>query len=126
MGSIQLWEAWFPDAGATGLLVARSRIATVDAVWLHSAPPRLSVVVRDAGGWVIAQAEDLERSGESVPMTLLSIDGDSVTREDRWPTHTDIGDVVLLAGGEAGILKAWWNAADGSEWRWTVEFQNRR
>ena len=126
MGRIQTWEAWFPDAAATGLLVARARIAPRDAVWLHSAPARLTVVVRDGDEWVVARGEGLERSGESLPMTLLAIDGDTVSREDRWPTDTDLGDVVLLPGGEAGILRAWWNAADGSEWRWSVEFHNRR
>ncbi len=126
MGTIQTWEAWFPDAGATGLLVARSRIGPRDAVWLHAAPPRLSVVVRDGEDRVVAQGEGLELSGQPLPMTLLSIAGDTVTREDRWPTDWDLGDIVVLAGGEAGILRAWWNAEDGSEWRWTLEFHNKR
>ncbi len=34
--------------------------------------------------------------------------------------------VALLAGGEAGTLKTWWNADDGSEWRRTVQFYNHR
>jgi hypothetical protein len=25
---------------------------------------------------------------------------------------------------EAGTLLEWWNAADGSEWRWKIEFYN--
>jgi hypothetical protein len=25
-----------------------------------------------------------------------------------------------------GVLTAWWNAEDGSAWRWSVEFSNRR
>jgi hypothetical protein len=33
--------------------------------------------------------------------------------------------VVLLPGGEAGILKSWWNADDRKEWRWDVEFYNQ-
>jgi hypothetical protein len=33
---------------------------------------------------------------------------------------------VVLPGGEVGILLAWWNAEDGSEWRWQVEFYNQR
>jgi hypothetical protein len=33
---------------------------------------------------------------------------------------------VVLPGGEAGVLTAWWNAEDGSAWRWSVEFSNRR
>ena len=42
--------------------------------------------------------------------------------EDGWPTQSDIGRVVRLPGGEAGILKSWWHADDYSEWRWQVEF----
>jgi len=32
---------------------------------------------------------------------------------------------VILPGGEAGILKAWWNADDRKEWRWQIEFYNQ-
>jgi hypothetical protein len=49
-----------------------------------------------------------------------------VIREDRWPTDADLGAIVILPGGEAGVLTAWWNADDGSAWRWSVEFSNRR
>ena len=59
-------------------------------------------------------------------MTRLVRRGDAILREDRWPTDADLGAVVILPGGEAGILTAWWNAPDGSEWRWSVEFANRR
>jgi hypothetical protein len=45
--------------------------------------------------------------------------------EDGWPAPTDIGRVVLLPGGEAGILKSWWSADDRKEWRWQVEFYNQ-
>jgi hypothetical protein len=34
--------------------------------------------------------------------------------------------VVVLAGGEAGMLLSWWNSAAGDEWRWSVEFYHRR
>jgi hypothetical protein len=37
-----------------------------------------------------------------------------------------VGRLVLLAGGEAGIVRAWWHADDHSEWTWQVEFHNRR
>jgi hypothetical protein len=48
----------------------------------------------------------------------------SISREDRWPAAADVGAVVILPGGEAGELKSWWNADDGSAWRWQVEFYN--
>jgi hypothetical protein len=31
---------------------------------------------------------------------------------------------VILPGGEAAILKAWWNAEDRKEWRWQIELYN--
>jgi hypothetical protein len=59
-------------------------------------------------------------------MTRLWLDGAQVRREDRWPSVSDQGDLVLLQGGEVGTLLEWWNAADGSEWRWKIEFYNHR
>ena len=50
----------------------------------------------------------------------------SFAREDRWPTADDLGSLVILPGGEVGTLVEWWNAPDGSEWRWRLEFYNRR
>ena len=111
------WEAWYPDAGSTGLLVARARIGLADEVWLHAAPARLAVTVREGDPRdeaVIAHAEPLERVGTGI------------RREDRWPSDADLGAVVILPGGEAGTLRAWWNAEDGSEWRWSVELSNHR
>jgi hypothetical protein len=31
---------------------------------------------------------------------------------------------VILPGGEAGILTAWWHADDRRSWRWSVELSN--
>lgn len=59
-------------------------------------------------------------------MTRLVREGTRIRREDGWPGDGDVGRVVLLPGGEAGRLLSWWNADDGSEWRWQVEFYNRR
>jgi hypothetical protein len=120
------WELYYPDAAATGVEFARARIAPADVVWVHAAPPVLAVTVREGDDRVIARGEPLARVGLSVPMTRLARRGDAIVREDRWPTDADLGAVVILPGGEAGILKSWWNAKDGNEWRWTVEFSNRR
>jgi hypothetical protein len=122
MAEEQVWELWYPDAGATGLPFARSRIDAATVVWVHAAPPGLAVRVRQ-GDRVIARGT-VTREGPRTPMTRLALDGAGVTREDRWPGEADIGATVLLPGGEAGILTAWWNAADESEWRWSVEFSN--
>ncbi len=123
---MQTWEVWYPDAAATGLLVARGRLDPVGALWLHAAPPILTIAVRDDTGRTVASAEGLAREGERLPMTRLSIADGTVHREDRWPTADDLGMPVLLPGGEVGILTTWWHAPDGSEWRWSVEFSNHR
>ena len=123
---LQTWELWYPDAAATGIPFARSRIDPVCHLWCHSAPESLSVTVRRGDDQVIARGEGLKRQGEQYPMTRLAIEGDRVTREDRFPTDADLGSVVVLPGGEAGDLISWWNAADASEWRWQVEFYNHR
>jgi hypothetical protein len=126
VGNQQTWELYFPEAAATGLPFARARIQPADVLWAHSAPPTLAVTVREADDRVIARGEPLKRQGEKFPMTRLMVKGDTVTREDRWPTQDDLGSLVVLPGGEVGTLKSWWNADDGSEWRWQVEFYNHR
>jgi hypothetical protein len=67
----------------------------------------------------------LERHQEG-PMSYLVRHGQEIRLEDGWPTDADVGRLVLLPGGEAGILKAWWHADDCSKWRWQVEFSNQR
>ena len=119
-----LWDLWYPEAGATGVPFARGRLNPTDVLWIHAAPPTLEVTVRTASGRVVAKGEGLIRSGSHFPMTRLWLDGVQVRREDRWPTAEDQGNLVILPGGEVGTLLEWWNAADGSEWRWKVEFYN--
>ncbi len=123
---MQTWEVWYPDAAATGLLLARGRLDPTEVLWLHAAPPTLSVAVRDEEERPIARGEGLAREGPRLPMTRLWIAGDRVRREDRWPTDADLGSRVMLPGGEVGTLTAWWHAADGGEWRWSVEFYNHQ
>ena len=124
--SAHRWELWYPDAGMTGLLFARAQIGATDTVWVHAAPETLTITVREGDEKVIARGESLERGGKRYPMTRLTVYGNQVAREDRWPTQDDLGSVVILPGGEAGRLLAWWNAADESEWRWQVEFYNHQ
>jgi hypothetical protein len=125
--NLETWDLWLPGPGATGLPFARSRINAKDAgdrVLVHAAPQRLQVTVTDAAGLVIARSDRLERH-QPGPMSFLLRHGATITLEDGWPTPSDIGRVVLLPGGEAGILKTWWNADDRKEWRWQVEFYNQ-
>lgn len=126
LSDLQTWEIWYPGAGATGIPVARARIDPVDAIWAHAVPREASVTVRMGDDRVVARGEALRRSGGYLPMTRFTIAADAIEREDRWPTDGDLGAIVVLPGGEAGVLTAWWNAEDGSAWRWSVEFSNRR
>ena len=124
---IEVWDLWFPDAGATGVSFARSRVdaeAAGDRLLVHAAPPHLEVTVRSDDGVVVARGVKLERH-EKGPMSFLVRKGSQISLEDGWPTEADRGRLVILPGGEAGILQTWWNAEDKSEWRWGVEFYNR-
>ncbi len=125
--AMETWDLWFPGAGATGLAFARAHVEGGDArdrVLVHAAPPRLDVAVRDDAGRTLALGEGLER-GAPGPITFLVRSGNRIVLEDGWPTDGDLGRVVILPGGEAGILKGWWNADDRRSWRWTLELFNR-
>ena len=125
--NLETWDLWYPGPGATGLPFARSRINARDAaerLLVHAAPQKLQVAVRDAAGKLLATGDRLERH-QPGPMSYLLRRGATITLEDGWPTDRDIGLVVILPGGEAGILKSWWNADDRKEWRWQLEFYNQ-
>jgi hypothetical protein len=123
---MEIWDLWFPGGGATGVPFARARVRGEDAggrVLVHSAPPKLDVDVRADDGSLIARGEELER-GAPGPITFLVRDGDRITLEDGWPTDDDLGRLVILPGGEAATLTAWWNADDRRSWRWSIELFN--
>jgi hypothetical protein len=122
---LQLWDLWFPQAGATGVSFARGRLDTTNVLLVHAPPPVLTVEVRSPTGRQLAIGQDLPQTADR-PMARLTRHGARIVREDLWPTAKDIGRMVILPGGEVGQLLAWWNAEDGSEWRWQVEFYNHR
>jgi hypothetical protein len=127
---LEIWDLWFPGPGANGLPFARCKVNADDVrerVLVHAAPQKLQVRVFDVAGNLVARGDGLERH-QPGPMSFLNRQGSSISLEDGWPTQADLGLVVLLPGGEAGILKTWWNADDHKEWRWQLEFynQNRR
>ncbi len=123
--NLEEWDLWYPKAAATGLPFARGRIDPTDVLLVHAAPPVLTVTVRAGDGQVRAQAQDLQATDDT-PITRLTCRDGHITREDIWPGPADLGRPVILPGGEVGILKAWWNAEDHSEWRWTMELYNHR
>jgi len=122
--TLQYWSVWYPRAAATGVLLARGAVDPVDSILFHAAPDVVTAEVSDAHGRRLAFGQDLPATLSS-PICRFSIQGEQVVREDIWPTEDDLGSVVLLPGGEAGILKSWWNAEDHREWRWQTEFYNR-
>jgi hypothetical protein len=92
---------------------------------VHAAPETLTVTVRAANGQIIAESRDLPAT-DATPITRLTRRGNRIEREDTWPAENDIGQLVILAGGEVGTLVQWWHADDHSEWRWRLELSNHR
>ena len=124
---LELWDLWYPFAGATGVPFARGRLDPTDVLWIHSAPDALTVEIRSDDGQLLARGQDLMRTTkQGLPMTRLTRIGDKILREDMWPQEDAVGEIVILPGGEAGIIKSWWHAPDHSEWRWLIEFYNHR
>lgn len=123
VSNVHYWDVWYPKAAATGVSIGRAVVEPTGTMLLHAAGDIITVEVRDARGARIALGTDLPRTLES-PMCRLRLDGPTVTREDIWPTDADVGELVMLPGGEVGRLLEWWNAEDRRAWRWRVEFSN--
>ncbi len=124
MALSHVWEIRSPEGGAKGLEFARAEMDAIHrTVLVHAAPTAMEIVVT-ADGVVVAGAEDLRDDAHSTPMSRLRLDGARITRENVWPSADDVGLPVILPGGEVGILLAWSNTSDGSEWTWRVEFHN--
>lgn len=124
----QTWLLLLPQAGATGISFARTVVdsdAVGERVLVHAAPPTLEVTVGDADGDVVAPGEGLER-GQTGPTSYLVVRGSTVELEDGWPTPEDVDRLVLLPGGETGVLTSRRPADDQSSWRWQVEFFNEK
>ena len=117
------WDLRNPDGGMLGLEFARGVVDATECMLAHSLPERVNVTVTDEAGNVVAKGDELS-SQASRPMARLWVRGDRIERENVWPDDSDVGRPVILPGGEVGILCSWWNADDGSAWRWQVEFSN--
>ncbi len=125
MAEPEIWDLWYPGAAAQGLPFARGRLDATGILLVHAAPDVLDVEVRGNQGERLASARGLRRTDDR-PMARLTRHGAEIAREDCWPTRQDIDLPVILPGGEVGILRHWWNADDGTEWRWTIELYNHR
>jgi hypothetical protein len=122
---IEIWDLWFPDAAAQGLPFARGRLQATDVLLVHAAPAILRVDVLDDHGALLARSDRLQRTAET-PVARLRRQSGRIERMDIWPVEDDIGLPVILAGGEVGILTAWWNDHDRQAWRWSVELYNHK
>ena len=123
--TLQVWDLWIADTGATGISFARGRLNSTSVLLVHSAPRLLNIEIRSDDGTLLARGNDLMRT-ENTPIARLRRQVSQITREDIWPTEADQGTPIILPGGEVGILQHWWNASDQQEWRWIVEFYNHR
>lgn len=122
---LQTWDLWIPDAASRGISFGRGVLDASDEVLVHSPPSALRVEVRNEAGHQVALGDNLRRTGDA-PMARLRVTGGQVQREDAWPEAADVGRLVILPGGEVGVLRSWEATPDHSRWRWSVEFSNHR
>jgi len=120
---MEIWDLWFPNAAAQGLPFGRGRLRATEQLLVHAAPDMLRADVYDDDGRLLARGAALHRTADT-PIARLTRQAERIVRQDIWPGPADIGSPVLLAGGEVGILTAWWNDADRHEWRWSIELYN--
>jgi hypothetical protein len=124
LGAFTVWDLRSTDGGASGLAFARASLDPSRSILVHAAPSRLDVEVRSNGEHLIAFGHDLRPDhGEATPIARLVLDGTRVLRSQIWPTERDLGSVVLLPGGEAGVLRSWETSPDRSAWTWSLELQ---
>jgi hypothetical protein len=119
------WSLRNPDGGMNGLEFATATTAEdQQRVLVHAAPEQLEIVVRDKDDKVVARGK-CKASGEDTPMSEITLSGSKISRTEVWPTDEHNGLVVILPGGEAGVLKQWHTADDKKSWRWTLELSNQ-
>jgi hypothetical protein len=121
--NLEYWTVWYPNAASTGLLLGRGLIQPASTLLVHAAPPVITVEVTDQAGKKLAFGKDLKQTLDT-PICHLHRQGERVYREDIWPTEAELGQLVLLPGGEVGTMISWWHSGDHKEWRWRVEFYN--
>jgi hypothetical protein len=120
------WSIRTRDGAMNGLEFSRCTTAGgFTRALIHAAPARAAIEVTTEDGQVVARG-DADRHAEYSPMTLVELGDGEIRRTEIWPEEEHLGLMVLLAGGEAGILKAWQHAEDHSWWQWSLEFSNHK
>ena len=108
-----------PPTGTRPHRSARRRVGT-------SVPRKVAVTVRQGDDRVVARGEGLARKAKYLPMTRFAA---GRRRDHARGSLADPGgprrhrDPPRRRGRDP---HPWWNAEDGSAWRWSVEFSNRR
>lgn len=121
------WSLRSRDGAMNGLEFSRATTASgFTRALIHAAPAQLSVEVEDSREIVVARANDLDRIGDYLPMTMLILNGAEISRSEVWPDDSMYGLPVLLAGGEVGLLREWHHAEDHSWWKWSLELANHK
>lgn len=69
--SLQLWDLWYPQAGATGTSFARGRLDPTNILIVHAPPPSLTVEIRSDNGRRLAYSQDLPQTADR-PMAFLT------------------------------------------------------
>lgn len=119
-----VWSIRSRDGAMNGLEFTRATTAGgFQRVLVHAAPAQMAVEVATEDGEIVARG-DADREGDYSPMTLIEINDGHFERNEIWPTDAHHGLLVLLCGGEVGVLQAWQHADDHSWWRWSVKFSN--
>lgn len=121
-GEFLVWALRGADGGAAGLEFARATVEVADSVLVHAAPSALDVEVFANGERLVAVGKGL-RASTDTPMARLRVDGVRVLREQVWPGEQDLGEIVVLPGGEAGRLESWATDPDRRRWIWSLEFR---
>lgn len=118
-----LWELCNPDGNMLGMEVGCAIMEADDTVLGHALPEREDIEFRDQAGNSVARDREF-KADQGTTIAQLSIRDETMQREQVWPGQSDLKRPVIPGGEVVGILKTWWNAADGSEWRWQAEFHN--
>jgi hypothetical protein len=121
------WSIRSRDAGMNGLEFSRLTTAGgFTQVLVHAAPALAEMEVTTEDGEPVARGR-VDREGKWVsPMSLIELHDGELSRTEVWPEQEHIGMLVLLSGGEAGVLQKWEHADDHAWWRWSIEFSNHK